>query len=361
MLPLMKLIVITVLALWIMGCATQTDIWVTMPAQIPAATDMKNIAVHRLSGDHRGALTSRLINFLSTIEVEGERYFNVVEREQLEAIIREQQLGEQGLLADDTVVEAGHLVGVDTLITGSVRPRSSEHTYNYSDVEKVSCQVNTDYPACICVEQDTQGNCTAREREYHVSHKCTRHEFFAEVSVRAIDVKSSRHKFSRTYQERDEYTQCDNLLFAIFARPQDLEAQVYERIFSAMRRDLAPYRVKVTLDFMSSDNSQLKRNKPAAQLLKNGLTYVEDGQVTRACQLFTQAVSMYGESPALYYNLGICAEIENDLSRALAFLKKADQLHGKSHKKINKAVQRVQQRVDQQKALARQDKKQPPQ
>ncbi|MCG6534168.1 MAG: hypothetical protein L7F78_05635 [Syntrophales bacterium LBB04] len=60
-----------------------------------------------------------------------------------------------------------------------------------------------------------------------------------------------------------------------------------------------------------------------------------------ACELWGEARNLAGNSPALLYNLGICAESRGDLDAALSLYKQADKKLGKPDDDISLALKRI--------------------
>ena len=61
----------------------------------------------------------------------------------------------------------------------------------------------------------------------------------------------------------------------------------------------------------------------------------------QACDNFQLATKSYAQSPALYHNLGVCAEIKNDLEQASSLYTQAASLSEKPVDLITKALARV--------------------
>ena len=60
-----------------------------------------------------------------------------------------------------------------------------------------------------------------------------------------------------------------------------------------------------------------------------------------ACELWGEARNLAGNSHALLYNLGVCAESRGDVDAALSLYKQADKKLGKPDDDISLALNRV--------------------
>lgn len=112
---LMMLISAFIVSLFLSSCAVESVI--VKPGY--DFTQIKRVAVIDFNDasyfNRSGALVSDL--FVKYLLKTG---FNVVERQELEAILREHQLSIQGILNREQVKEFGKISGVDALVTGSI-------------------------------------------------------------------------------------------------------------------------------------------------------------------------------------------------------------------------------------------------
>jgi tetratricopeptide (TPR) repeat protein len=112
-----------------------------------------------------------------------------------------------------------------------------------------------------------------------------------------------------------------------------------EAVKKDFRRDVAPY--YVTLEIKLMDSTDGIESPEAKDKLKNGLAYADKGRMDNACELWGEARNLAGNSPALLYNLGVCAESRGDLDAALSLYKQADKKLGKPDDDISLALTRV--------------------
>jgi len=97
------------------GCAQKVRIKALNPAQIDRATSTKNIAVVRFKNDEVG-LSSKIERNLSRFKLENKPFFTVVNRGNINQVLKEQKLQNSGLVETDEIVEVGNLIGAQALI-----------------------------------------------------------------------------------------------------------------------------------------------------------------------------------------------------------------------------------------------------
>ena len=126
---------VALLAVELIGCAgTRVSVPRMRPAEINLA-GYRRVAL----GDVNGPDGDRLVNELTAAMVKTGR-FEVLERQQLQKILKEQDLGMSGRISDDTVASVGHLIGSAAIIIGMVVHRDFD--------EKMTNRLST----CVSVE-----------------------------------------------------------------------------------------------------------------------------------------------------------------------------------------------------------------
>ena len=268
------------------------------------------------------------------ITFEGEPYFKVYDRNQLNDIISEQKLAEFHVKAE-TGARAGNLEGVDIIITGSIdRP-------SYDKLQETQTRLY-----CVREETNKKGKVVCAKYENR-PYKCTQQKAAYAVNLRASNTTSGKVIFTGGYRSVEKNTYCPDLGNEL--SEDQMQAKNKADIRSRIRRDLAPYTAYVSIEFMESDESALDDNPQAYKLFESALKLIQNDPpvVTRACDQFRQVVSAYNKSPAAYYNFGACSEIAGDYEKASAMYKRADSLTSepKEIAKIALAQKRISQRL----------------
>ncbi len=313
---------------------------VIMPAKAPELQQTRNLAITTLDGDQHRKYTTKLEDFFTNIRVKGAPYFTVVDRNSLDAILKEQKMvNESGLFDESTAVQLGKLSGADTILSGIVTAPQTQRTRYFAERRR-------------CSEKNKDGKCTDYQT-YKV--KCTKKSTNFELTARAVSVSKGSIVFSKTYSGNATNQFCED-------SPQreksdaDLAQAAWTQAMNTMRHDVAPYEVQIEISLMKGDDSDLKKHKKAHELLKSGLDFADEHRLDRGCQQFTKALAFYNESPALYYNNGVCAEVDGDLDKAVTYYRKADQLTLKPVKTIAVALHRIEEKEANAAKLAEQER-----
>ncbi len=312
--------------LFLVACATPSvKQRVVMPAKVPQIASAKKLALMQFGGDRDRQFTAKLESYLAGIHVEGKPYFTLVDRELFDTILRERNLqAESGVINPEDSMTLGRLSGVDTVLSGQVS-RPSFNSSIYKEDRK------------SCIVENDEGDCT-KYRNYQAS--CRNDESKFEYSIRAINVETGDIVFIKSYDGRVENSYCADKGESGIAY-NDMMAMAMDKAINKMRNDVAPYEVWVTIDLMKEDESGLKGNPAAYQYFENGLKLAGDNLIDAACEQFQFAESAYKESPAVYYNLGVCRELEQNFEEALSLYSQAKVFLFKPDNQIETAIART--------------------
>lgn len=312
------------------GCATKIKVNMLQPAQYHEASLTKTVAVLPFSGPEGKAFAAEVEGVLASIGIDDKRYFTLVDRATLDKTISEMQLSQSGMVDQKTAAKLGKLIGAQGIYTGTVLQNNYDDSRYY---EKRS--------ACVRYEikrdkdgKTSQGACIYW-RYYNVN--CTKRVASFAVSPKLVEVSTGKILYSRNLSATAESTGCDD------TKPVQSENVLIEKAKESVkkdfRRDIAPY--YVTMEIKLMDSTDGIDSPEAKDKLKNGLAYADKGRMDNACELWGEARNISGNSPALFYNLGVCAESRGDLDAALTLYKQADKKLGKPDNDIALALTRV--------------------
>jgi curli biogenesis system outer membrane secretion channel CsgG len=111
--------------LWRLSCT----IALLCSAALPLNAAIRvGVDTFRCSTDNVPAETAAALTEMFTTELTNTGTFQVYERSQLEKIAREQRLSAEGLVSEKTLVRAGHLAGVEWIITGNITQYETQAT-----------------------------------------------------------------------------------------------------------------------------------------------------------------------------------------------------------------------------------------
>ena len=104
------LILVTMIAL--SGCATKINASKIIPAGATEVTRYKTVAFLDFSGNKGRDISSRLETVVIKAEVNNKKQYSVVDRANIDKIIKEQQF-QMTMANPDTIVDFGQLVGAE--------------------------------------------------------------------------------------------------------------------------------------------------------------------------------------------------------------------------------------------------------
>lgn len=397
-----KSVFLCVMCTTLFACAAPTvKQSVLMPANADVMKNSKKIAVVGFHGDRNEEFTRKVESFFSAIRVKNSPYFSVVDHSSLKVILADHFVVPDELLKDaaklsllgdigsilsavesltssvklpglgslspktpkllkvntatpdvpqlprvDTpsyvfriqdALKLGSLSGADTIITGAVKWPPVR--YSYYQEERSNCVKYADKKTGNALTPGFKSKKCLKYAKTKV--QCTKQYSKVEYVIKAVSVANNEIAFTKDYAGQAENKYCKDDKYKEAMDPTKLSAKAIDNAIGKMRHDVAPYVVVLTIQLMDKDDSKLADSKEAQKILESGLAFAKKGRLDRACDFFRQAAQMYDQSPALYYNLGVCAEIKNDLEGASKLYKQADGLVLKPNKLINTAIFRI--------------------
>ncbi len=288
--PLKSTAVFLLIALFSQCGTTTIVVPVMRPAEINLG-NLKKIAVGRVSGEAARDVEDDLIGQL--IETDA---FEVLDRSNLDRIIREYRLSMSELIDEKTALQLGNLIGAAALIFARV----ADHRYN---------------------EQVLQGDpYKDKEGKTHVRH--TR-EGKARVMIhfRITDLTTGRFIYAKDITH-DALGQTS----AVDGRPpriddEDLLRSARRTVVRQFVNRVAPHWENVHVRMLT--DSELPE-------LESGVSYAKIREWERAIELFKSATDKYAGHESrhkAFYNLGVAYEFSARFEEAVAALHKAFELY----------------------------------
>lgn len=325
---LLAVVCLTLFVVW--GCATKVKVNMLQPAQYHEASLTKTVAVLPFSGPGGQEFAAEIEGILAGIGIDDKQYFTLVDRASIDRVVSEMKFSQSGLVDQKTAVKLGKMIGAQGIYTGVV-------TQNNYDDNPYSERRQT----CTRYEQRRdnkgrtyQGACI-QWRYYNV--RCTKRVANFAVSPKLIDVTTGRIIYSRNLSAMKDSSGCDDTTPA--KSEIVLLDEAKKQVEKEFRRDIAPF--YVTREISLIDSTDGIESKTAADKLKRGMEYADKGRLDSACELWGEARNLAGNSYAILYNLGVCAESRGDLDAALSLYKQADRILGKPNDDISLALGRV--------------------
>lgn len=312
---LSRLVAFGLTAALLAGCAAPSvETSILMPAKQPNMTNAKRLGIAPLSGDRNDRYTTKLQAFIGNINVKGAPYFTLVNIDR-DTIMREQRLSDTALFDAKTAVELGRLVAADTILSGAVKPPKYNKSRSVEERKR-----------CVKGEKSKYGDNYVKCEEYdsYVVVCATQTMRFG-MTLRATNVATGTVAFIQDYADEARHHYCiDN---GVERSKDALADDAIAKVLQTVRMDIAPYPVRFTIQFLDYDaksglggkNLFFEANAPAKAAFDAGLKLAEKNQAGLACAQFRNAAGLFNGSPAIFHNLGVCAELDGNFDKAIAF------------------------------------------
>lgn len=324
----------------LVGCATKIKVNMLQPAKHHRASLTKTVAVLPFEGPGGAEFASEVESVLAGVMVNGKPYFTLVDRMNINRTLSELELSQTGLLDEKTASRVGKMLGAEGIYTGRVI---------HSDVkDSPSVQARQE---CVRYQilydkkgKPFQGPCLQfRQRLV----KCTERVASFTVNPKLVSVSTGQILYAQTLTDMARSYGCED------GRPPESGAvllkHVKDNVKNQLRRDIAPFYVTEEIALM--DLKDMIPTAEAREKLKQGIEFAGGDRMDRACELWEEARAEAPDSPALLFNLGVCAESRGDFETALAFYRSADRLMMKPDDNITSALKRAEKAIENQKKL----------
>jgi len=203
-------------------------------------------------------------------------FYDVIERDQLEKIMKEQRLSLSGALDEASAAEVGKLLGLDVMILGNV---------SYTDNE---------------------------ERSNTSTSRCVKRTVTAKGTIKIISVETAKIEGTKNTEAKVKESACDDNIAGMPTVDQMADVALQD-LASQFVGYFTPGYEEIKYDF---EKIKLKEFKDRS---KEAMDYIEAGDLDRA---FPIAYAMYeadSYNPKAAYNLGIIYEMVGDFEEAAEY------------------------------------------
>ena len=302
------------------GCAPKVELHTLRPAQAQEIGTIRRIAVLPMEEDWVGLrekIEARAVN----VRVEGEPWYTVVGRRDIQRILAELRFQHSGLTDETTIREVGRIVGADALVTGRILAADVQDTrFRRKRYE--------------CLDK----KCKER-RLYYVY--CTKRRAHLSAQVRIVETEQGRVLFAKNYRSDDEREQCSDRSDAFPGRETMLD-NLTDEVADDFIRDVAPHYVTFEVELM--DEPDIDYNTDQKRRLEEALECFDHGRYERAARRLAELLRSTDErSVTAAYDLGVAKEALGDLEAARALYRLADRLTPTPDERIDRALLRVEQ------------------
>ena len=324
---------------------------VAVAAESAEAASLRRIAV--LQFDRRAGgpdITAEVETMLANVQVDGQPYFAVVERNKIQQVMREMKLGESGVIREDTAAKLGKMLGANGVYAGTITRNEVVNT-NYQENRN----------RCIQYERkkDKNGNMVDGKclnfQDYLVScNKRTAHFTFL---PKLIAVESGSIAFSKEISGEASESACQGEAGGI-ADGAQLLASARATAMGKLRVAVAPSVQLVSFTLMNTMDgiaAAASKEKHAS-----ALEFAKAGRMDRACTLWSEALAADSTGVPIIHNAGVCDEQRGNLNGALARYEEADRLTSKPDRIIGESLARIRDMMTNRARLQRQGNSPPP-
>lgn len=279
-------------------------------------------------------VAAELEQALAAVRIEGQAYFEVVDRRRLGDVLRELRLTDRGPTDPAQAARAGQLLGAQALVHADL----VQH-------ELRSQPVVAQRPVCVQPEQrsDRQGRPLperCRKTEWQPA-RCTLLTAHARLRVRMVESGSGRVAVAEDAAGHAEQTYCPGDTW-LAAKPsgQDLLQRARAQAVHQARMALAPSYRQVDRPLLRAGPTG--ENPVAQRHHEQALAFAAAGRMEPACALWNRVLQEPGgRTPATLHNLAVCAELDGRLRDALAWHLQAEGLLTAPDRTIARAIDRV--------------------
>jgi hypothetical protein len=215
--------------------------------------------------------------------------FDIVERTQLEQVMQEQKLGMSGLVDDSQAAQLGKVLGVDAIITGSVR-----HEHRDRTIEKTQTKTK---------------KVNGEKVKYKEKYQCLERTVSATIKMRVISTETAQILGNKEFSGTEKEEKCRNERSAISS-----VQSLLDDVLTSTMRDAATY-ISPTFTLLKKDFAKIKLNKFKKQADK-AAKLGEKGELDQACLIYQ---AMYEADPyntQILYNLGLLNEAVGNFGKA---------------------------------------------
>jgi hypothetical protein len=270
------------------------------PASRLAVTDFQDPASQGMGT----AIGNVLVSHLSS-----QGFYQMVERERIQAVMKEHALNLTGAVDPTTVRELGGLLGVDAIITGEILSykvettrrtemvEKKEGTGQYEEVERKNIFTGKKYK----VKEEIMKTVLVPEERTVKSGDVS-------ISYRMIDIASGQVVVSKTNSESFNKSFKENI-------PSDGEilSKLLDKVTSAFVSDISPHYVSIAKRLMPSK----------ADPKEMGAAYARQGEWQRAVEIWERGTVASPNDAALWHNIGVGYEAQSKIEPAEASYNKA--------------------------------------
>lgn len=308
-----NLLMALLLATLLVGCSSNPSVRTRMevPARFPEAARLQQVAVVTFDGQNGRDFTAKFEGILAGIRVNNKPQFSVIDRTQVEKVLKEMQFGQSGVVSEQTAVRLGNMVGAKAIFTGVIGTNQFTKEDYYDNSQRKACVKKT---AALV------------------------------VTPKMINVQSGQIVYAKTISMSRSFDSCALMsLFKSEPSAESMTADLRQEFAQEISRDFAPQTIDAEVQLLD-DPKGISSSEGKARL-DRGLEFAKGGRMDRACEIWNSALPSESNAPSLLYDVGLCNELNSEFQTALDFYRKSDRLHDKPMAVIGDAIKRMEDKI----------------
>jgi len=323
----MRPVLIVGLVALLSGCAAigygpRTTVMMRTPAESNEAAKIKRVAVLPFEGSQGKDFAAEIQGELAGVKINDQPYFSVADRGMNDRIFAEIKLSQSGAMSKDQALRLGRLLGVKGLYTGTAGNLTSS---------------SSSYQSARTTCNDTNGKLFSKcKNPVNTTVNCTRNLVTYSFAPRLIDAETGQVLYARTIAETASSESCPDDITPAPTSAQ-LAGQAKQQALRSFVKDVAPTYQAVNIKLL---DSAAGLDAQSQAKLSQGLAFAVANRLDRSCELWRE-IGGAQKSLALSYDLGVCAEADGDLDKALQLYTQADRLLERPDDQVSAALARV--------------------
>jgi len=300
---------ICTLSIFFLGCAQKVHVKSLEPAIVNDAS-IKNTSISEFSDDSVH-LRESILSQMGAIFFQGKQYFNIVNREDTNKILKEQKLQDSGLVSNKGDEEYA-LSDINSIIFGKVIIKNKKHNrYRES---------RTNYDRCL--KYSKNGKTCVRYKKYTVS--CENLDYNLQANIKITKTANADNIFTQIFESSTKQSRCsdDSTTFKSDAVVfQSLASNIAKQFVSL----IAPSYKTTSVEMLEDED--IEYTSEQSKLLENSLKLVKLNEIQGANDILIDLVEYTNfKSETALYNLAVTYELMGMLDSADVYYQRAKQI-----------------------------------
>ena len=301
--------ILTIMFLFI-GCSQKVQIKALKAAKITNKS-IKNIAVLSFRNDEISQ-SIQINSAISNVNVNNKKYFTLVDKKDIDKILKEQKLNDSGLVNIFKNSSSNGLSQIETLVMGEVMVDDMTRTFFQES--------RTDYNRCIKTYKSKGEEYCSKYRKYKVP--CQANTYNVKTEVKLIQVNNGKTIFTNTYAKSSKYKHCSDDAYTLPNKTTENNRLAYN-IAHDLVKDIAPSYVYFSITLLEDIDIDLTNTQEI--LFENALEMIQYKRINKANKMLLELnKQLASRSYVVLYNLAITEESLGNITRAYEFLKEAE-------------------------------------